>query len=145
MATKKVQVEVHQGSGFKTECRTGEHTLIIDQPTVSGGTNAGPTPLDYQLMALGGCIAAIGRIVANQRHLAIRGFAISLEGELDTDRLMGKSQDKRAGFSSITARVKIDCDLTPVEQEQFLQEVDGRCSISDNLMAATPVNIILTR
>jgi len=143
MAMKTVQVAVKQGAGFRTECTAGKHTVIVDQPTAFGGTDAGPTPLDYQLVALGGCIAAIGRIVAGQQRLAIRGFEISLEAEMDTDGLMGKSSDKRAGFSSITARVKIDGDLTPGEKEKFLQEVERRCPVSDNLQNATPVGVTL--
>ena len=81
MATKKVRVEIKQGAGFRTECRSGKHTVIIDQPATAGGTDAGPTPLDYQLMALGGCIAAVGRIIASQQRLAIRGIEVVAEGE----------------------------------------------------------------
>jgi hypothetical protein len=62
MPAKKVQVEIRQGEAFRTECRAGKHVVIIDQPA-PGGTDAGPTPLDVQLMALGGCVAAIGRII----------------------------------------------------------------------------------
>ncbi len=143
MSVKKVQVEIKQGAGFKTECSAGKHMIVIDQPVPSGGTDAGPTPLEVQLMALGGCVAAIGRIIANQRKIALRGIEISIEGELDTDRLLGKPSDKRAGFSSITARVKIDADLSLVEKEAFLREIDERCPVSDNLAQVTPVSIML--
>lgn len=143
MATKKVQIEIKQGAGFRTECRSGRHTMIIDQPAAAGGTDAGPTPLDYQLIALGGCIAAVGRIIASQRRLAIRGIEVVVEGELDTDGLLGKASSNRVGFAAITAHVKIDADLTPSEKEKFLHEIDGRCPISDSLKSATPVNVVL--
>jgi len=141
MSAKQVKVEIVQGSGFRTECTAGKHTVIIDQPTMSGGTDAGPTPLDYQLVALGGCIAAIGRIVASQRRLPVRGFRISVTGELDTDRLLGKASASRCGFSAISAQVMIDADLTPAEKAALVHEIDARCPISDNLKAATPVTI----
>ena len=121
MPTKIVQVEIKQGSGFKTECRAGKHLVVIDQPAPAGGTDAGPTPLDVQLMVLGGCVAAIGRIIANQRKLAVRGIEVAVEGEIDTDGLLGKPTDKRVGFSAITARVKIDADMTSAEKEKFLK------------------------
>ena len=143
MSVKKVQIEVIQGSGFKTECRAGKHRVIIDQPANAGGTDEGPTPLDVQLMALGGCIASIGRIVAMQRHLNVRGFTISLEGELDTDGLLGKSSDKRVGLSAITVRVKIDTDLGREEQQKLLNEIEKRCPVSDNLQHATPISVTL--
>ena len=143
MATKKVQVTLKQSAGFKTECYAGKHTLIIDQPVEAGGTGAGPTPLDYQLIALGGCIAAIGRIIASQRRLVIRSIEVALEGELDTSRLLGKASPNRVGFAGITARVKIDTDLTPSEKEKLVKEIEERCPVSDNLKNITPINVML--
>ena len=143
MPAKTVQVEIKQGSGFKTECRAGKHVVIIDQPTPSGGTDAGPTPLDVQLMALGGCVAAIGRIIANQRKLAVRGIEVTVEGDIDTDGLLGKATQQRVGFTAITARVKIDADMSATEKAQFLHDIDVRCPISENLKNITPVSIVL--
>jgi uncharacterized OsmC-like protein len=143
MPAKKVQVEIRQGEGFRTECRAGKHTVIIDQPAPAGGTDAGATPLDVQLMALGGCVAAIGRIIANQKKLAVRGIEVTVEGDIDTDGLLGKPTEKRTGFSAITARVKIDADMSVAEKEKFLHEIDLRCPISENLQNATPVSMII--
>lgn len=143
MPAKKVQVEIKQGAGFRTECRAGKHVVIIDQPVPAGGTDAGATPLDVQLMALGGCVAAIGRIIANQKKLAVRGIEVSVEGDLDTDGLLGKPTANRVGFSAITARVKIDADMSAAEKAQFLHDIDVRCPISENLQNATSVSVVL--
>ena len=143
MPAKKVQVEIKQGAGFKTECRAGKHVVVIDQPAPAGGTDAGATPLDVQLMALGGCVAAIGRIIANQKKLAVRGIEVTVEGDIDTDGLLGKPSGKRVGFSAITARVKIDADMSVAEKEKFLHDIDARCPISENLQNATPVAMTL--
>lgn len=143
MPMKKIRVEISQGLGFKTECRAGNHTVIIDQPTGAGGTDAGPTPLDYQLITLGGCLAAIGRIIANQRRLPIRGMKVTVDGELDTDRLLGKTDQVRAGFSAIKATVDIEADLPREEKVRLLREIDERCPISDNLQNPAPIQIVL--
>ena len=50
---------------------------------------------------------------------------------------------RRAGFQSITAKVKIDADLSEEEKKEFLEEVDRRCPVSDNLMKLTPVTVKL--
>jgi len=143
MPAKKVQTKIKQGAEFRTECRAGKHVVIIDQPVPAGGTDAGPTPLDVQLMALGGCVAAIGRIIANQRKLAVRGIEVSVEGDLDTDGLLGKPTGNRVGFSAITARVKIDADMSEADKAQFVHDIDMRCPISENLQNNTPVSIVL--
>ena len=143
MPAKKIQVEIKQGVGFKTECKVGKHTVIIDQPAPAGGTDAGPTPLDVQLMSLGGCVAAIGRIIANQRKLAVRGIEVTVEGNIDTDGLLGKPTANRVGFSAITARVKIDADMTEAEKSQFVHDIDLRCPISENIKNVTTVSVVL--
>jgi len=140
MPLKKVSVMVKQGNGFRTECKVGKHTVIIDQPPPAGA-DAGPTPLDIQLMALGGCIAAIGRIIASQRKLEVRGFDITVDGEIDTDKLLGKPTDKRVGFSAINVGVKVDADMSAEEKARFVHEIDVRCPISDNLQNTTKVKI----
>jgi len=94
-------------------------------------------------MALGGCVAAIGRIIANQKKLAVRGIEVTVEGDIDTDGLLGKPSGKRVGFSAITARVKIDADMSVAEKEKFLHDIDARCPISENLQNATPVAMTL--
>jgi putative redox protein len=96
-------------------------------------------------MALGGCVAAIGRIIANQKKLTVRSIEISLEGDIDSDGLLGKPSEKRVGFSAITARVKMDADMSAAEKEKFLHEIDARCPISENLQNTTPVSMILVQ
>jgi putative redox protein len=47
-------VTVHGGAaGLKQEIVVGKHRLIADEPIEDGGTDAGPTPYDYLLAALG--------------------------------------------------------------------------------------------
>ncbi len=143
MPKKTVSVQLTQREGFKTECKAGKHVLYIDQPTTAGGTDSGPTPLDFQLMALGGCLAAIGRVIAMQRKLNIRAFELTVEGEINTDKLLGKASNGRTGFNKITVQVKIDADMTAEEKEQFIHEVDERCPISDNLQNQTEISFML--
>jgi len=66
-----------------------------------------------------------------------------VEGELDTRRLLGRPSPDRVGYKSLTARVKIDCDLPREEQEKLLHEIDARCPISDNLLNVTPIHVTL--
>lgn len=64
---------------------------------------------------------------------------VRVSGELDVETLLGKSQANRAGFTGLKVIAKIDADLTPEEKVQFLEEVDRRCPISENLKSLTPV------
>ncbi|MBP7356055.1 MAG: OsmC family protein [Longilinea sp.] len=143
MPIKNVSIEAVQVEGFKIETRSRQHIALVDQPVAGGGTDSGPTPLEYLFVSLAGCIVTIGHIVAKQRQLPVRSISARVEGELDTDVLMGKRSDVRAGFSDIRIHVKIDADMTQVEKEAFLKEVDARCPISDNIHGTTPLNFVV--
>ena len=48
------KVTVHGGgTGFVQEILVGKHRLVADEPVESGGTDAGPSPYDHLLIALG--------------------------------------------------------------------------------------------
>ena len=80
---KKISVQAKLGPAFAIEVAAGDHRLKIDQPKAGGGTDTGPSPLEYLFAALAGCVGSIGRIVANQQRLPVRGMDIRVEGELD--------------------------------------------------------------
>jgi uncharacterized OsmC-like protein len=140
MATvKPVQVEATLGPKFRIESQIREHKLFVDQPANAGGENAGPTPLEYFFLALAGCIGTIGRIVARQKRIELRGMTVKVEGELDVEVLLGKRNDTRAGFTGIKVIAAIDADISKEEKEAFLHEVDRRCPVSENIRNLTPM------
>ncbi len=141
MAQKTVVVESKLGSKFVIESDIRGHKAVIDQPANAGGTDTGPTPLELLLASLAGCIGTIGRIVAMQQRIELRGMDIKVEGSLDTDGLLGKSIDGRVGFEGFTITVDIDADMTDEEKEAFIHEVDARCPVSENLLHATPCHV----
>ncbi len=141
MAKKSVVVEAKLTDKFLIESDIRGHKVVIDQPANAGGGDTGPTPLELVFASLAGCIGTIGRIVAMQQRIELRGLEIKVEGELDTDGLLGKPIDGRVGFEGITITVGVDADMSQEEKEAFLREVDRRCPVSENLLNATPITI----
>ncbi len=125
--------------GYRVDVQGADHKLIIDQPEAGGGKNEGPNPLEVFLFALGGCLGTIAAIIARQDRIELRGFEISIEGDLDKGFLMGKTTEGRAGFTEIRAEVNIDADMTDEEKQAFFERVDARCPISDNMINNTKV------
>mgnify|MGYP005655665907 FL=1 len=140
---KTVKVTATGPEGWVVKTMSGKHESIVDQPTAMGGTDSGPTPLDYIFVALGGCLVTIAKIVAGQQKIDLRGVEVEISGDLNLDVLRGQEKNERAGFTSFNAQVKVDADLTREEKEAFLEEVDKRCPVSDNLMNLTPVSVKL--
>lgn len=139
MPKKTVSIESTLNDKFVIDTDVRGHKIVIDQPANAGGTDRGATPLELILVSLAGCIGTIGRIVAMQQRIDLRGMHIKVEGDLDTDGLLGKPIDGRIGFESITITVDVDADMTDEEKDAFIHEVDHRCPVSENLLNATPI------
>ncbi|SRR6056297_1042720 len=143
MAQSTMSVRANVAEGFETDIQCS-HNFKIDQPKPMGGTDTGPNPLEVFLSSLAGCITAIGRIIANQRKLDIRGIDVKVEGDIDKDFLLGKTTEGRAGFTEIRTFVSIDSDLSDQEKEELIQEIESRCPIADNIEEKTVVNAKLS-
>jgi uncharacterized OsmC-like protein len=140
---KTVSVDAVQVDGFKIETKSRQHIAIVDQPTAGGGVDSGPTPLEYLFISLSGCIITIGNIIAKQRRLPVRKIEVHVEGELDTDVLMGKNTTDRAGFTGVRVQVKVDADMSQAEKEAFVKDIDARCPISDNVHNLTSIEFFV--
>lgn len=54
VASREGEVVVRGGgSAFVQTIEAGSHRLLADEPAAHGGTDAGPTPYDFILAALG--------------------------------------------------------------------------------------------
>ena len=142
MATiKTYKVSAKSPGGFLIETKAGNHTVLVDQPLEGGGKDQGPTPLDFVLIALAGCLITIGKIVAHQQKLSIRDIQVNIEGDLNLVVLSGQETNERSGFRDIKVDMQLDADMTQEEKERFAAEVDRRCPVSDNLINPTSVQI----
>jgi uncharacterized OsmC-like protein len=138
---KTIGIAAKLDEKFKIEVKAGDHTMYVDQTKAGGGTDAGPTPLEYFLASFAGCIGTVARIVANQKKITLNGIEMKIQGAFDIETLLGKSRENRAGFHGIEVTLEIDADMSREEKEAFIHEVESRCPVSDNISNITPVNI----
>ncbi len=143
MAKKTVQINASLKEKFVIDLEARDFKLTIDQPVAMGGDNEGPTPLEYFFFSLAGCICTIGKIIANQKRIELKDISVRVEGDLDTDVLMGKNQLERPGFQDIRVYTKIDAPMTTEEKEAFLKEIDARCPISDNIEHTSQLKLMI--
>ncbi len=143
MATSTMKLKATMGGDFRTDISCS-HDMIIDQPKAAGGTDLGANPLEYYLSGLAGCMCAIARIIATQRKIALAGMEVTVEGDIDKNFLLGKTQEGRAGFTELRLLVKVDAPLSDEEKIAFIHDVEKRCPVADNIENTTTIKAILT-
>lgn len=140
---KTVSVATQMGESAQVVATIRGHKITVDQPKAGGGEDTGPTPLELLHCSLGACICSIARIVARQKKINLREIEVTSSGELDTHFLLGKETDARCGFGSFRIEARIDADLSPEQKREFIEEVEKRCPVSDNLKEVTPITLEL--
>lgn len=129
------------GANRRMIARARGHEIIMDARSEWGGDNAGPTPPECLVMALGGCVLNICRILAMQKKIVLDDIRITVAGDIDPTRAFGIQTEERAGFSDLSVRLKMTSNLTQAEKEDFRRELIDRCPLCDTIGSPTPLQI----
>ncbi len=145
MGDIRFRVKAHSENATKTVVKARNFSIVVDEPVDLGGTDSAANPVEYVLAAFAGCLNVMSHLVAKEMNFELRGVEIELSGDINPARLFGMSLDERAGYKSITVRIKPDCDAPDDILKKWLEAIESRCPVSDNISNATPVKIELKR
>ena len=95
---------------YRQTLRCGRHTMLADERPAHGGADAGATPFEYLLSALGSCTSITLRMYAERKGWSLGAVAVSLA--------FHKAQDG----NRIERRVTVSAALT-AEQQAKLAEI----------------------
>lgn len=124
---------------FVSNSRT--FNFIVDEPPALGGTDHGANPVEYLLAGFAGCLNVVAHIVAGEQGIKLNSLKISVEGDINPARLLGLSNDERAGFQSLRILLIPDTDASPEALLKWLEIIEERCPVRDNLANITPLEI----
>ena len=113
---------------YRQDIRTGNHTLVADEPPDHGGQDAGPAPYDLLLAALGSCTA-----ITLEMYAAKKGWRL---GQLRVDLTFFKN---REGESRIERVLHV---TEPLDEEQWARLIDvaGKTPVTRTLLGGTPIS-----
>lgn len=115
------------------------HTFDVDHPQCFASADRGPTPVEYVLVALAGCLTAGVASVAQHRGIQLRSVTATVDGEMNVLGILGGDPDIRNGFRRITARFSVDADAPRDAVEAVLAQAQKRSAVFDVL--ANPVDV----
>jgi|YelNatPaOPRAMG01_1025707.scaffolds.fasta_scaffold78009_2 uncharacterized OsmC-like protein len=135
----KFRTTVEWTGAFPIQARARNHHMYIDEPAQAGGNDKGPTPVEYVLIGLGGCILFVGRLVANEMGLDLKSVKVTLSGTLNPAKFRGQPTNDRAGFKQIEVEIEADPNIPREKIEEWIKKVESRCPVGDNLQNPTPI------
>jgi len=125
--------------------QTRQFTFVVDEPEALGGTDEDANPVEYILAGLAGCINVVGHVVAKELGFTINKLKIEVSGDLNPQRFLGVSYNERAGFQSISLNIIPDTDADIETLAKWLEIIEQRCPVKDNLQNSTPVKIAVEK
>ncbi len=117
--------------------------LVIDEPPTLGGTDEGANPVEYLLASYAGCLNVMGHLLAGELGFKLDRLEIEVTGDINPDRLFGKSFEDRAGFKKIQVTLKPYAKVSPEVLKDWIRAVENRCPVNDNLTNITPTEIVV--
>lgn len=138
MPVQTFKATAHLQGGMVVKAQSRNFEVTIDEPKYLGGTDTAMNPVELLLCALGACQSIVARVYAPKFNIQLEDFRVELEGDLDTDGFMNKS-DVRPGYSDIRYHIHIKADAPYEQVEEFIEFVERLCPVGDTI--SNPVHL----
>ena len=139
----RASVETFHGfSDEQRHSRTFE--FDIDHPLQFAAADNGITPVEYVLVAIGGCLTAGIAAVAQQRGIQLRSVRASVAADMDLHGILGADPDVRNGFSGVRVDYRIDADASAAEIEALVAQSQKRSAVYDIMTNPTAVTVTVS-
>jgi len=133
-------IENFFGLGEEQSHRT-KYSYDVDHPEIFASEDNGPTPVEYMLVGLAGCLTAGIAAVAQNRNIQLHKVKATVEGPMDVRGILGMDSDIRNGFSSITVKYQIDADASEDDIKALVAQSQKRSAVYDIITNPTDVEV----
>lgn len=119
-------------SHYRTRVEARTHVQELDEPTSVGGTDAGPTPYEAMLGALGACTAMTLRMYADRKGWPLEAVAVRLRQSRAHERDCENCTTADVGPHRLEREVELVGSLSDEQRARLLQVAD-RCPVKQAL------------
>jgi putative redox protein len=119
-------------AGLTQEILAGSHRLTGDEPVAAGGTDAGPSPYDFLLAALGCCTSMTVAMYARRKGWPLEEVTVWLRHAKIHASDCAECETREGLLDRIERDVRFTGSLT-AEQRSRLLEIADRCPVHRTL------------
>jgi putative redox protein len=126
------------GSGTYTQQITlGHHQLVADEPQPIGD-DAGPTPYDLLLAALGSCTSMTVRMYADRKGWSLEGVRVTLRHSRIHAEDCATCETTKGWIDHIDRGIELTGELDESQRDRLLQIAD-RCPVHQTLTSEVDI------
>ncbi len=137
----QVTVRTDRG-GFLTDIQARRFSLTADEPQDYGGTDLGPSPYDYLLVALGACTSMTLQMYAGQKKWPLESAVVRLNHHKLHARDCRECETAKGKIDLFERELELLGPMSP-EQRLRLLEIADRCPVHRTLHADVQITTTL--
>jgi putative redox protein len=115
---------------YVAESKIRNHFVVTDVPVSDGGEDTAPTPVEYLLTAIGGCVAITLRMYAARRSWDV--------GEITVNVFQLKDEQG----SYLTEEISFENDITEDQRKRLLMFA-GKCPVARMVKGETRIESLI--
>ena len=136
----RTRIDSFTGAGGEHQhTRTFEYDA--DHPTVLVGADAAPTPVEFLLHALAGCLTAGIANVAAARGVTLDRVESTVEGDIDLRGILGLSDEVRNGYQRIRVHFTVAGQAPAEKLQAIVEQSRARSAVFDVLTNGVPIEL----
>ena len=116
---------------YLAEAKMRNHFVIIDEPLDKGGDDNAPTPVEYLLTAIGGCVSITLRMYAERKGWDLGKITVNVSQK---EQLTPEGIKK-----SLIEEISFEKEVTD-EQRTKLLEIAGKCPVAKMVKGETEID-----
>ena len=120
---------------YLAEAKMRNHFAVIDEPLDKGGDDNGPTPVEYLLTAIGGCVSITLRMYAERKGWDLGKVTVNVSQK---EQLTPEGIKK-----SLVEEISLEKEVTD-EQRTKLLEIAGKCPVAKMVKGETEIDSKIT-
>lgn len=128
------KISVSEINRLKFNASIRDFNIVIDQHIEHGGTDEGPTPIEYFIASIGGCVAVFAKNFLIRHNLEDEKVSVSVEWE------MAKNPNR---ISKININFSTSAELDDSLKSALIAVVKS-CTIHNSIMIHPEINIHYT-